>query len=209
MNETYRTILGLRAIREFRDGPLEQEDLDRVLEAARWTGSAKNLQNWAIIVVRDRDQIERVAACGNGTGPLLAAPVTLVLVQEPGAYELDTGRMAQNIMLAADDLGMATCPITLHRDPDAARVLGLPPGWRCRYAIALGYPDPTARPKTSEAESPSRRSPTRTPSANDRSRREAANVFPTGAWLTVLASRGSVLVYDRNIPKHPEPTGHP
>ena len=46
MNETYRTILGLRAIREFRDDPLEQEDLDRVLEAARWTGSAKNLQNW-------------------------------------------------------------------------------------------------------------------------------------------------------------------
>ena len=111
MNETYRTILGLRAIREFQDRPLEQEDLDLVLDAARWTGSGKNL------------------------------------VQEPGAYELDTGRMAQNIMLAADSLGMATCPITLHRDGDAARVLGLPPGWRCRYAIALGYPDPTARPK--------------------------------------------------------------
>ena len=147
MNETYRTILGLRAIREFQDRPLAQEDLDAVLEAARWTGSAKNLQNWAVIIVRDRDQIERVAACGNGTGPLLAAPVTLVLVQEPGAYELDTGRMSQNIMLAADALGMATCPITLHQDGDAARVLGLPPGWRCRYAIALGYPAPTARPK--------------------------------------------------------------
>ena len=147
MNETYRTILGLRAIREFQDRPLAREDLDAVLEAARWTGSAKNLQNWAVIIVRDRDQIERVAACGNGTGPLLAAPVTLVLVQEPGAYELDTGRMSQNIMLAADSLGMATCPITLHQDGDAARVLGLPPGWRCRYAIALGYPHPTARPK--------------------------------------------------------------
>jgi len=31
--------------------------------------------------------------------------------------------MAQNIMLAADALGMATCPITLHQDGDAARVL--------------------------------------------------------------------------------------
>ena len=147
MNETYRTILGLRAIREFQDRPLEEEDLDAVLEAARWTGSAKNLQNWAVIIVRDRDQIERVAACGNGTGPLLAAPVTLVLVQEPGAYELDTGRMSQNIMLAADSLGMATCPITLHQDGDAARVLGLPPGWRCRYAIALGYPAPHRPPQ--------------------------------------------------------------
>ena len=146
MNETYRTILGLRAIREYQNRPVEEAHLSLVLEAARWTGSAKNLQNWAVIVVRDRDQIERVAACGKGAGPLRAAPVTLVLVQEPGAYELDTGRMAQNIMLAADSLGMATCPITLHRDGDAARVLGLPPGWRCRYAISLGYPDPGARP---------------------------------------------------------------
>ena len=146
MNETYRTILGLRAIRDYQDRPVSEDDLDRVLEAARWTGSAKNLQKWAIIVVRDRDQIERVADCGKGTMPLRAAPVTLVLVQEPGTYELDIGRMAQNIMLAADALGMATCPITLHSDADAAHVLGLPPGWRCRYAISLAYPSPTAQP---------------------------------------------------------------
>ncbi len=146
MSETLQRILGLRAIRHYQDRPVEQQDLDRVLEAARWTGSAKNRQNWAVVVIRDRDQIERLAACGNGTNPLRAAPLTLSLVQGPETYELDTGRMAQNIMLAADALGMATCPITLHRDEDAAGVLGVPPGWRCRYAIALGYPDPTARP---------------------------------------------------------------
>ena len=146
ITETYRSILGLRAIRDYQDRPVSQDDLDRVLEAARWTGSAKNLQKWAVVVVHDRDQIERVADCGKGTMPLRAAPVTLVLVQEPGTYELDMGRMAQNIMLAADALGMATCPITLHSDQDAARVLGVPPGWRCRYAIALGYPSVAARP---------------------------------------------------------------
>ncbi len=145
MSETYRRILGLRAIRHYQDRPVEQEDLDRVLEAARWTGSAKNRQNWAVVVIRDRDQTERLAACGNGTKPLRVAPVALALAQGPETYELDTGRMAQNIMLAADALGMATCPITLHRDQDAARVLRVPPGWRCRYAIALGYPAPTAR----------------------------------------------------------------
>ena len=146
MSETYRRILGLRAIRHFQDRPVEQEDLDRVLEAARWTGSSKNRQDWSVVVIRDREQIERLAGCGDFTKPLRAAPVALALVQEPETYEFDTGRLAQNIMLAADFLGMATCPITLHRDQDAARVLGLPPGWRCRYAIALGYPAPNARP---------------------------------------------------------------
>ena len=146
MSQVYERILGLRAIRNYQDRPIDSGDLDRVLEAARWTGSSKNRQNWSVVVVRDRNQIERLARCGDFTRPLLAAPVVLVLVQEPEAYEFDTGRMAQNIMLAADALGMATCPITLHRDHDAAPILGLPPGWRCRYAIALGYPAPTARP---------------------------------------------------------------
>lgn len=146
MSKTYERILALRAIRHYQDRPIDPEDLARLLEAARWTGSAKNRQNWSVVVIEDRDQIERLAACGNATRPLLSAPAALALVEEPETYEFDTGRLAQNIMLAADALGMATCPITMHRDPDAARVLGLPRGWRCRYAIALGYPAPTARP---------------------------------------------------------------
>ncbi len=146
MSETFERVLGLRAIRHFQDRPVEREDLERVLEAGRWTGSSKNRQNWSVVVIRDREQIERLAGCGDFTKPVRVAPVALALVQEPETYEFDTGRLAQNIMLAADALGMATCPITLHRDQDAARVLGLPPGWRCRYAIALGYPAPNARP---------------------------------------------------------------
>lgn len=146
MSAVYRGILGLRAIRQFQHRPLEPGDLDRVLEAARWTGSSKNRQNWSVVVIHDRDRIERLAGCGDFTKPLLAAPVALALVQETATYEFDTGRMAQNIMMAADALGMATCPITLHRDHDAARVLGLPADRRCRYAIALGYPAPNARP---------------------------------------------------------------
>jgi nitroreductase len=50
-------------------------------------------------------------------------------------------------MLAADAIGVASCPITLHREEDAAVVLGLPDGARCRYAIAIGYPDDDARPR--------------------------------------------------------------
>ncbi len=146
MTSTYERILRLRAIRHFEDRPVDPDDLDRVLEAARWTGSSKNRQNWSVVVVDDPAQIERLAGCGNFTKPMLAAPVALALVEEPATYEFDTGRMAQNIMLAADALGLATCPVTMHNDPEAARVLELPDGWRCRYAIALGYRGPTSRP---------------------------------------------------------------
>lgn len=144
-NDTYDRILGLRAIRSFRVDPPTDDDLAKLLEAARWTGSSKNLQNWSFVVV-DGDQKERLAACGNFTDPLRSAPVAIALVEEQGGYEFDTGRAAQNVMLAADAIGIASCPITLHRDGDVATVLGLPEGARCRYAIALGYPSDDAAP---------------------------------------------------------------
>lgn len=145
-NEFYERIVGLRAHRTYLDDPLTDEDLAGLLEAARWTGSSKNLQNWSFIVV-DGDQKQCLAACGSFTGPLLNAPVAIALVEEPGGNEFDTGRLAQNIMLAADTFGIASCPITLHRAEDAAVVLGLPEGARCRYAVTLGYPAADTAPR--------------------------------------------------------------
>ena len=146
MNERYQSILSLRAIREFEPRAIREVDLEALLEAARWTGSSKNRQNWSFIVVDDPEQKDRLCAAGDFTDPIRNAPAVICLVREPDGYEFDTGRLAQNIMLAADALGMASCPITLHRDGLAAEVLGLPEGRRCRYAIAIGYPAPNSSP---------------------------------------------------------------
>lgn len=142
----YSRILALRALRAYADRPVDPDDLARVIEAARWTGSSKNRQNWSFIVVDDPEQKAALATAGDFTDPVRNAPMAIALVQEPEGYEFDTGRLAQNIMLAADALGMATCPITLHRDEVAAEVLGLPKGRRCRYAVTLGYPADSAAP---------------------------------------------------------------
>ncbi len=145
-NIRYQAVVGLRAMRSYADEPIPDEVLTAILEAARWTGSAKNQQQWAFVVVVDPDQRDRLAECGDFTDPMRNAPVTIALVQEPEGYEFDSGRVAQNIMLAADALGVASCPLTMHRDGDAARVLGLPEGARCRYVIALGLPAPGSGP---------------------------------------------------------------
>lgn len=147
MTDTYDAVLSLRAIRSYADRPIADEDLARVLEAARWTGSSKNLQNWSFVVVDDPDRKTRLCGAGDFTTPIAGAPVAICLVQEPGGYEFDTGRVAQNIMIAADAIGLASCPITLHRDDVAAEVLGLPEGRRCRYAVAIGYPGEDAAPR--------------------------------------------------------------
>lgn len=147
MADTYDFIIGLRAIREYRSEPLIAEHLDAILEAGRWTGSSKNNQAWSFIAVADPDRIQGLAEHGDFTQPVRESAATIVLVQESGGNLFDIGRAAQNMMLAAKAVGVASCPITLHREGDAAAFLGVPKGAIARYAIALGYPAPDAKPR--------------------------------------------------------------
>lgn len=144
---TYHFILGLRAIRSYREEQLAPDDLEAILEAARWTGSSKNRQSWSFVVVAEPKTLGALAECGDFTDPVRNSAATIVIVQEPDGYEFDSGRAAQNIMLAAKSLGVASCPITLHRDGDARSLLGAPTDRRTRYAVALGYPADDAVPK--------------------------------------------------------------
>ncbi len=152
--DCYDFVIGLRAIRDYREEPVSPEHLTAILEAARWTGSSKNLQNWAFVVVIDRDQLERLAACGTYTDPIRNSVATIVIVEEPGGYEFDSGRVAQNMMLAADALGVGSCPITLYDQREAAELLGLSGGRTCRFAVALGYPADQATPRVKGGRKP-------------------------------------------------------
>lgn len=143
--DTYQTILSLKSIRQTRPEALDPADLSKILEAARWTGSSKNTQRWAFITVTG-SQKEQLCETGDFTAPLLRAPVGIALAMAPEGYEFDIGKAAQNIMLAAQALGVASCPITLHRETDAAKILDLGEGWRCKYAVSLGYRASDASP---------------------------------------------------------------
>lgn len=147
MSDTYDFIVDLRAIRDYQPDPLSNDDLGAILEAGRWTGSSKNRQSWSFIAVTDPDRLQGLADHGDFTQPIRDSAATIVLVQEPGGNMFDIGRAAQNIMLAAQAIGVASCPITLHRAKEAAAFLGVPDGAVARYAVALGYPAPDAKPR--------------------------------------------------------------
>jgi nitroreductase len=147
MADNYDFVKGLRAIRDYEREPLSNDDLGAILEAGRWTGSSKNQQSWSFIAVTDPDRIQRLAEHGDFTQPIRDSAATIVLVREPGGNDFDIGRAAQSVMLAAKAIGVASCPITLHRERDAAAFLGIPEGAAARYAVALGYPAETAQPR--------------------------------------------------------------
>jgi nitroreductase len=142
-SQIHDAILGLRVSRKFTTEPVGTAELGALLEAARWTGSSKNRQDWAFVVLTGDDR-ERVAAAGRFTAPLRNAPLGIALVRLPGGNDFDVGRVAQNIMLTAASLGLGSCPVTLHEEAAAAAALGLPDDHQCRWVIALGHIDAAA-----------------------------------------------------------------
>jgi nitroreductase len=138
---TYDDIVGLRVYRNYKPDPIPTADVDAILEAARWTGSSKNTQKWSFVVIDDEAGLEALASAGTFTRPVLASVLSIAIVWPPDGYEFDIGRVAQNMMLAAAALGIASCPVTLHDEERAREVLGVPDDYRCRYAVAFGYPD--------------------------------------------------------------------
>lgn len=153
--DIYDFLIGLRAIRDYRPEPLNEADLHAILEAGRWTGSSKNRQSWTFVAVTDRDRLERLAEHGDFTQPVRDSAATVVLVQEPDGNQFDIGRAAQHMMLAAKAIGVASCPITLHRHAEARHFLGAPDRTITRYAVALGYPTDDARARKFGGRKPS------------------------------------------------------
>lgn len=158
-DDVYRAVRTLRVVRRFRPDPVSPAHLDAILEAARWTGSAKNRQQWALVVIRDRERLDRLAECGDFTGPVRNAPLVIAPIRLPGGNEWDIGRLSQNIMLGAAALGVGSCPITLHREACGREVLGVPEDHGCRHVVALGYPDPEAEAEARKASPMSGRRP--------------------------------------------------
>jgi len=148
--ETYDRVLGLRVVRAYTDDPIPPAEMAAILEVARWTGSSKNTQGWEFIVVTG-DRLDTLAGAGDFTDPIRNSVAAIALVQTSDGNPFDIGRVAQNVMLAAAALQIGSCPITLHHTDRASEALGLPEGFSCRYAIALGYPSEESEQRLREA----------------------------------------------------------
>jgi nitroreductase len=144
---TWEAIDGTRAIRKFLDKPLEPAHLERILSAGRRSGSSKNQQNWDFIVCRDRDHLRELSAVGPYAGHLTGAAVAIALVTPaPGTHDAplsvmwDLGRAAQNMTLAAWELGIGSVPATVYDQALVKRLLALPDDRWCEFLLSFGYP---------------------------------------------------------------------
>ena len=144
--ETWKAINTVRVVRKFTDEPLQPAHLERILNAGRRAGSSKNEQVWTFIVVTDRARLRALTRVGRYADHLAGAAAAVALVApEQGTPHgrsilWDLGRAAQNMVLAAWELGSGSAPATAHYHRVAAELLGLPAGLRCDWLLSFGYP---------------------------------------------------------------------
>jgi nitroreductase len=145
--ETWDAIRSRRNVRSFSDEPLDAEQLDRILEAARRTPSSRNWQPWDFVLVTDGEQLRELANVWVGARHIAGSAATIALVapvlEERRDQELmhyDLGQATMSIMIAAADLGIGTGHSAVSDQDLARRLLGLPADRLCAYLIALGHP---------------------------------------------------------------------
>ena len=140
--DAYECIVSKRDTRAYLDKPIEEEKLKKILQAGRMAGSSKNTQPTRLVVLRDPERKKEIAACAKFAQHLPSAAVGIAICLPETGSDFDAGRSAQNMMLAAWSLGIASCPCSMHDQECATKTLALPQGYRVVVVLALGYPNP-------------------------------------------------------------------
>jgi nitroreductase len=138
-----------KSVRSWKDRPVPDDVLQRVMDAARVAPSARNQQEWRFVVVRDAELRARLSEAAGGDRFIAEAPVVLVACAETDgrrmrcghpAFLVDVSIALDHIALAAVEEGLGTCWIGGF-DVDAVRsAVGIPNDIEVVELMPLGYP---------------------------------------------------------------------
>jgi nitroreductase len=164
MNDTLKSIYERRAVRKYKEQPVDNKLIDEIIAAGRMAPSALNQQVWKFYVVTDAEEIKRlsfsIAQVAENYFHLSHgidiskvddlifhhAPV-VIFITAPKNNDwgsLDVGMCSQNMMLAARSLGLDSCPIgfaTFLHMTDKLSELGISNAEQIQLAIIFGYAD--------------------------------------------------------------------
>jgi len=147
----YEVIRTRRSVRSYKNKPILEEVLNRVLETARIAPSGSNRQPWKFILVKDEALKQKmILACKNQTF-VAEAPVIVVacgkkIPSNRGGYMgemsmlVDVSIAFTHLILAARAEGLGTCWIGAFNNHEVKRLLEVPNGYEVIAVTPLGYP---------------------------------------------------------------------
>ena len=160
---TYELILKRRTIRRFKQDPIPEATLEKLVNAARLAPSGANLQPLEFIIVDDRSLVDQIFPClkwaayiaPKGDPPEGKRPIAYIVVLvntriKSSGYEHDSGAAIENLILAALEEGIGSCWLGSIDRKTVKTILRIPDHYLIDSIVALGYPD--EEPMMEEAE---------------------------------------------------------
>lgn len=157
VNPVLSNMMARRSIRKYLDKPVEHAKLEAVVTCGINAPSGMNAQPWIVRVVEDQKLIADVNQVAERS--LFYGAPALICVCTPvnGSGQLDAGLLGENMMLAAQALGLGTCclggPVRFLVSNEKCKFfldrLDIPADYKLNYILAIGYPDeqPAAKPR--------------------------------------------------------------
>jgi nitroreductase len=136
--EAVRTIL---AVRQYKDEPVPEEIVRRILEAGRLTASASNMQPWHFVVVEQRATLVELARL-SPTGPYIAqAALAIVVAIDRTPYAVsDASRAIQSMLLVAWGDGVGSNWVGAGGNDAVGQLLHIPNEKEVLAILPFGYP---------------------------------------------------------------------
>jgi nitroreductase len=147
-NPLMEAIRTRRSIRQFKNGSVSDETVNKILEAGSWAPSGKNNQPWKFAVIRDADLKDALATMTHYRATVRDAAVCIaVFLDTSRSYDRTkdvqaVGASLQNMLLAIHSMGLGGVWLgeILKNKEMVAEVLGAEKDLELMAVIALGYP---------------------------------------------------------------------
>jgi len=148
--DALEAIFSRRSTREYTSEPVAEESLEQILRAAMHAPSAGKGRPWHFVVLRERAVLDEIARLHPYAQMMRTAPVAVLvcadsqLERSPGFWVQDCSAATQNMLLAAQSLGLGTAWVGLHpvaeREEALSRLAGLPAKVIPLCLVAIGHP---------------------------------------------------------------------
>lgn len=116
MNETMKSMIERRSVRNFKPDMVPDEVIERIVKAGTYAPTGMNWQSPIIIAVTNKEMRDKLSAMnaevmGGQSDPFYGAPVVLVVLADKSrpTYIYDGSLVMGNLMLAAHSEGIGSC----------------------------------------------------------------------------------------------------
>ena len=154
-NQTMQTILNRKSVREYLDREISPEIMNDLLKAGMAAPSSRDRRPWQFIVLSDKEvmndlsgKLKNASILKNANKAIIVCGDTLV---SDNCWELDCSAATQNILLAAESMGIGAVWTAVYPYADREAVVNeifqLPENIRALAIVPLGYPSGMQTPK--------------------------------------------------------------